>query len=96
MGLLDRHGQNGHSTVRASVVKSISKTLLQAAVRSQVAGDSTIYTDALLSYEGPNEDYIHHVIDQCRAIRRSTGSHQRPRKHLVAGQACPERHLRIG
>ncbi len=63
MGLLQRHGPDGHSTVRASVVKGIGKKLLQAAVRANVEKDASVFTDALLSYEGLNEDYVHQVID---------------------------------
>lgn len=63
MGLLDRHGKDGHSTMRAGVVKSIGKKLLQAAVRANVEKDASIFTDALASYEGLNQDYVHQVID---------------------------------
>ena len=63
MGLLERHGERGHSTVRANVVRSIGKKLLQAAVRANVEKDAAVFTDALASYEGLNEDYVHQVID---------------------------------
>jgi transposase-like protein len=63
MGLLSRHGKDGHSTVRASVVASTRKYLLQAAIRANVLKDSTVFTDALLSYEGLSRDYVHQVID---------------------------------
>jgi transposase-like protein len=63
MGLLQRHGPDGHSTVRASVVKSIGKKLLQAAIRANVAKDASVFTDALKSYDGLSTDYVHQVID---------------------------------
>lgn len=63
MGLLSRHGKDGHSTVRASVVASTRKSLLQAAIRANVLKDATVFTDALLSYEGLSRDYVHQVID---------------------------------
>jgi transposase-like protein len=63
MGLLGRHGPDGHSTVRVSVVKSTKKRLLQAAIRANVEQDASIFTDALKSYDGLNEDYVHQVID---------------------------------
>jgi transposase-like protein len=63
MGLLQRHGPDGHSTVRANVVKSIGKALLQAAVRANVTKDASVFTDALQSYDGLSEDYVHRVID---------------------------------
>jgi transposase-like protein len=63
MGLLERHGPDGHSTVRTHVVASTKKKLLQAAIRAEVAKDTSIFTDALKSYDGLNEDYVHQVID---------------------------------
>lgn len=63
MGLLERHGPDGHSTVRAHVVKSTKKALLHAAVRAHVAKDASIFTDALKSYDGLSTDYVHQVID---------------------------------
>jgi len=63
MGLLERHGKDGHSTVRASVVKNVGKKLLQAAIRANVAQDAAIFTDALKSYEGLDTYYVHKVID---------------------------------
>lgn len=62
-GLLERHGPDGHSVVRAHVVKSTKKALLQAAIRANVEKDASIFTDALKSYDGLNEDYVHQVID---------------------------------
>jgi transposase-like protein len=67
MGLLQRHGKTGHSTVRVSVVRNVGKKLLQAAVRANVAKDASIFTDALMSYDGLNEDYVHQVIDHAEA-----------------------------
>jgi transposase-like protein len=58
MGLLERDGD-----VRASVIPSRRKRTLQDHVRASVAPGSTVYTDALKSYEGLDADYIHGVID---------------------------------
>ena len=63
MGLLERHGKDGHSTVQTQIVKSTKRALLQAAIRASVEKDASIFTDALKSYEGLNEDYVHQVID---------------------------------
>lgn len=63
MGLLERHGPDGHSTVRTQIVKTTKKRLLQAAIRAGVEQNTSIFTDALASYEGLNEDYVHQVID---------------------------------
>lgn len=62
IGLLARHGKDGHSTMRASVVESNRKPILQAKVREHVRRGSNIYTDELLSYDGLNSDYTHNVI----------------------------------
>jgi transposase-like protein len=70
MGLLERHGPDGHSTVRVSVTKNTKKQLLQAAIRAQVEHNTAIFTDALKSYEGLSTDYIHEVIDHAEAYAR--------------------------
>jgi len=63
MGLLSRHGKDGHSTVRVSVVENNRKHTLQSKVRANVRRGSKVYTDELLSYDGLNADYVHNVID---------------------------------
>jgi transposase-like protein len=65
MGLLERHGE-----VRARVVPTRHKPILQAEIRRQVAAGSTVYTDELRSYQGLNEDYIHEVINHSEAYVR--------------------------
>ena len=63
MGLLDRHGKDGHSTIRIQIVRNTRKRLLQPIVRQQVESGAAIYTDAHESYEGLGSDYVHGVID---------------------------------
>jgi transposase-like protein len=58
MGLLERHGE-----VRARVVPTRHKPVLQGEIRRHVALGSTVYTDELKSYEGLDEDYVHEVIN---------------------------------
>jgi transposase-like protein len=65
MGLLERHGE-----VRARVVTTRHKPILQAEIRRHVAAGSTVYTDELRSYQGLNEDYIHEVINHSEAYVR--------------------------
>lgn len=65
MGLLERHGE-----VRLKVVPNVRKHGLQAEVRANVESGSNLYTDALLSYEGLDADYIHNVIDHAEAYAR--------------------------
>ncbi len=63
MGLLERHRPDGHSTVRVNVVKGVGKKLLQAAIRANITKDASVFTDALKSYDGLDQDYVHQVID---------------------------------
>jgi transposase-like protein len=67
MGLLARHGKDGHSIVRLSVVENNRKSTLQAKVRQNVRGRANIYTDELLSYDGLSDNYTHNVINHAEA-----------------------------
>jgi len=67
MGLLARHGSDGHSTMRVAVVPNNRKAPLQGKVRQHVAAGANVYTDAHLSYEGLSRDYVHQVIDHAEA-----------------------------
>src|ERR1700693_525037 len=58
-GILERGGE-----VRASVVPTRRKHIVQAEIRKHVGAHSAIYTDALLSYQGLKfQDFTHEVID---------------------------------
>ena len=70
IGVLDRHGKNGHSTVRTQVIGTTKKKVLQPIVREHVAPGSAVYTDALASYDGLGKDYAHQVIDHAEAYVR--------------------------
>jgi transposase-like protein len=61
MGILERGGK-----VRTSVVANRTKHALQSEVKKHVEAGS-LYTDALLSYEGLANDYAHQVIDHAVA-----------------------------
>jgi transposase-like protein len=72
MGLLERHGEKGHSTMRTEIVENVRRTNLQQHLRKHVRmdGETTIYTDALKSYDPktpkgwmPSDLYIHKIID---------------------------------
>jgi transposase-like protein len=66
MGLLKRHG-----TVRAKVVRTVRKGVLQEEIRHNVALGSVIYSDSLKSYEGIEEqNYIHEVINHAEEFVR--------------------------
>lgn len=60
--VLERGGK-----VRAKVVEKRKKATLQKLVRDNVEAGSSLYSDALLSYEGLSADYSHQVIDHAEA-----------------------------
>lgn len=72
MGLLARHGEDGHSTVRAKVVPNTRKKTLGPEVRQHVEAGAEVFTDALASYNDLSGDYVHKVIDhaECYAEGR--------------------------
>jgi transposase-like protein len=63
MGLLERHGPDGHSTVLASVVPSTSRATLNAKVRQHVQRGAEVMSDAWRGYNGLEREYIRGVID---------------------------------
>lgn len=63
VGLLDRHGPDGHSVVKASVVADRKLKTLNALVRKNVEAGSEVFTDALQSYNGLQNDYVRGVVD---------------------------------
>jgi transposase-like protein len=58
LGIMERGGR-----VRVKVVPNRRKKALQAEVREHVAAGSSLYSDALKSYDGLAQDYAHQVID---------------------------------
>jgi transposase-like protein len=67
MGLLDRHGKDGHSTIRTEVIQNTRKNILQPIVREHVEAGSAVFTDAHDSYKSLSADYVHGVIDHAEA-----------------------------
>jgi transposase-like protein len=63
MGLLERHGEDGHSTVEAKVVPNTKKKTLSPEVRERVEAGSEVFTDTLQSYAGLDAEYVHGVIN---------------------------------
>jgi transposase-like protein len=59
IGILERGGK-----VHANVIPTRRKHHLQAEICTHVAAKSAIYTDALMSYQGlNNQDFVHQTID---------------------------------
>ena len=69
MGLLQRTTAKRVSRVKLEVLQGRRKAELQGNVREYVLKGTEVYTDALKSYEGLNDEYTHQVIDhaQCYA-----------------------------
>jgi transposase-like protein len=63
MGLLERHGPDKTSKVRAFVVPTHRRDAVDPVVREHVAPGSTVITDALRSYDRLDDEYTHKVID---------------------------------
>lgn len=70
MGLLERHGEDGHSAARTKIVPNIRRQTLSPAVREHVAPGAEVFTDALASYTGLEADYIHQVIDHAESYAK--------------------------
>jgi hypothetical protein len=62
MGLLERHPRN-KSQIQLQIVPDTGWTTLQKEVRDRVQRGTEVHTDALISYQGLDYDYLHRVID---------------------------------
>jgi transposase-like protein len=69
MGILERgddckpKDREKHSKVVTIVVPNRKKKTLQAEVKAHVSAGSALYSDALLSYDGLENDFAHQVVD---------------------------------
>jgi len=70
MGLLERHGKDGHSTVTVKMVPTVRKRVLAPEVLQHVTEGSEVFTDSLPSYKQLGEKYIHQVIDHAEAYAK--------------------------
>lgn len=62
-GLLERHGPDGHSRVRAKVMQRTRRTDLIPEIRKNVERGSEVYSDAYRSYILLRDEYVHEVVD---------------------------------
>lgn len=69
-GLLERHGPDGHSRVRAKVVANTKRKALDPVVREHIQDGSTVYTDAHPSYDKLSDAYTHAVIDHAECYAK--------------------------
>jgi|SRR5579864_120275 len=64
MGLLERHGEDGHSAIKvAKVVPNTKRKSLSPEVRQHVEEGSEVFTDTLKSYDDLGAEYVHGVIN---------------------------------
>ncbi len=70
MGLLERHGPDGHSVVKTKGVENVRRQTLSTEVREQVTPGREVFTDALKSYNDLSTDYVHQVIDHAEEYVR--------------------------
>jgi transposase-like protein len=63
LGLLQRHPEKGKSRIRTKPIDTIRTHRLQPEVLKQIEDGSTVYTDALKSYQRLHLYYEHKVID---------------------------------
>ena len=67
MGLLERHGPDGHSLVHTRVVEGRRRAHLDPEVRRYVESGTHVYTDDLKSYDKLSDAYVHGVINHAEA-----------------------------
>jgi transposase-like protein len=67
MGLLERHPEKGKSRIRTKTIDSIRTYRLHNEVSANVEDGSTVYTDALKSYQKLDLYYQHKVIDHAES-----------------------------
>ena len=70
MGLLERHGPDGHSAVKANVIPDTRRGTLSPAIRRHVAPGSIVYTDEHSGYTEMGRSYIHEVINHAESYVR--------------------------
>ncbi|MFY9823837.1 MAG: IS1595 family transposase [Thermoanaerobaculia bacterium] len=63
MGLLERHGPDGHSRVKAKVVPNVRRKTMSPEIRQTVTKGSEVFTDSLPSYNDLSDVYTHLVIN---------------------------------
>jgi transposase-like protein len=70
MGLLERNAPDKVSRVRLRVVKNVRRHHLHREIQQEVVKGSEIHTDALKSYIGLEDEYIHNVIDHAECYAK--------------------------
>lgn len=69
MAVLERKGRynEGRSQVRTQVVPNVRRHVLHDHIKANVMAATNVHTDALKSYNGLDQDFVHNVIDHAVA-----------------------------
>jgi len=95
MGLLERHGEDGHSTIKvAKVVPNTKRKSLSPEVRAHVEAGSEVFTDTLMSYSDLGAEYVHGVINHAEKYVEGKIHTNGMENFLVAPQAFDQGNLR--
>jgi transposase-like protein len=70
LGLLERHGPDGHSRVQAKIVPNTRRKTLAPEVRAQVQDGAALFTDANYAYWGLGDQFCHEMIDHAEEYVR--------------------------
>ena len=70
MGLLERHGPDKPSQVKAVMVSSVKRKALETEIVDTVEFGASVYTDQLPSYDRLHGPYVHRVINHAEAYAR--------------------------
>ena len=70
MGLLERHGEGGHSRVKAQVVPNVKRKTLSPQIRAAVSDGSEVFTDTLATYADLSDAYTHEVINHAECYAK--------------------------
>lgn len=62
MGLLERHGIDKTSKVRAKVIPNVQREILQSEIRQTVEPGTQVYIDEWTGYKNLDPAYVHNVI----------------------------------
>lgn len=67
MGLLERHGPDGHSTIKLQMVPNILRKSLIPEVQAHVSSGAEVFSDQHDAYKGLESEYIHKVINHAES-----------------------------
>jgi len=70
MGLLERNSPERASRIKLRVVRNTRRAGLHKHIKNEVVEGSEVFTDALPSYSGLEQEYIHKVIDHAECYAK--------------------------